>query len=153
MFDSGELALVLLHLLEAQPRHGYDLIRAVETLTGGVYAPSPGIVYPTLTLLEELGQVTAQVADEAKRVFGLTALGQARLTDEQAVLDGAMSRLKGLSEPAERSDGAFESGPVWRALKNLDTVLQQRLGPATEKSLLFEIADAIDEAARKIERL
>jgi hypothetical protein len=53
MFESGELRLVLLKLIADEPRHGYDLIRAIEALTGGEYAPSPGVVYPTLTLLQD----------------------------------------------------------------------------------------------------
>ena len=54
MFEGGQLRLVMLLLMEAEPRHGYDIIREIETRTGGAYAPSPGIVYPTLTLLEDL---------------------------------------------------------------------------------------------------
>ena len=57
MFESGELRLVLLKLIADEPRHGYDLIRAIEELTGGEYAPSPGVVYPTLTLLQDMGQI------------------------------------------------------------------------------------------------
>src|SRR3546814_7836503 len=57
MFDSGELRLVLLKLIADEPRHGYDLIRQVEELTSGAYAPSPGVIYPTLTLLDDMGQI------------------------------------------------------------------------------------------------
>ena len=57
MFESGELRLVLLKLIADEPRHGYDLIRAIEELTGGEYAPSPGVVYPTLTLLQDMGLI------------------------------------------------------------------------------------------------
>src|SRR4051812_32135574 len=57
MFDGGELRLVLLRLIADEPRHGYDLIRAIEELTGGAYAPSPGVVYPTITLLDEMGLI------------------------------------------------------------------------------------------------
>src|SRR5262250_1986022 len=57
VFDSGELRLVLLKLISDQPRHGYELIRAIEELSGGSYVPSPGMVYPTLTLLQDMGQI------------------------------------------------------------------------------------------------
>ena len=57
MFESGELRLVLLKLIADEPRHGYDLIRAIEDLTGGEYAPSPGVIYPTLTLLQDMGLI------------------------------------------------------------------------------------------------
>ena len=55
MFDGGELRLVLLKLIADEPRHGYDLIRQIEELTGGAYAPSPGVVYPTITMLDDMG--------------------------------------------------------------------------------------------------
>ncbi len=57
MFEGGELRLVLSKLIVDEPRHGYDLIRAVEDMTGGQYAPSPGVVYPTLTLLQDMGLI------------------------------------------------------------------------------------------------
>ena len=65
MFESGELRLVLLKLIVDEPRHGYDLIRAIEELTGGEYAPSPGVIYPTLTLLQDMGLI-----EEAKELLG-----------------------------------------------------------------------------------
>ena len=92
MFESGELRLVLLKLIADEPRHGYDLIRAIEDLTGGEYAPSPGIVYPTLTYLEEAGYVTAQ-ADGAKRLYTITAEGRAHLEENRDFVDAVLERL------------------------------------------------------------
>jgi DNA-binding PadR family transcriptional regulator len=149
MFDAGELRLVLLLLMEAQPRHGYDIIREIETRTGATYAPSPGIVYPTLTLLEELGQIEAAVSDGAKRLFTLTAAGQAHLDENRAQAEAALARLDSLGEDSSQR----ETGPVWRAMQNLKTVLEQRLTTPQDKQILFDAADLIDEAARKIERL
>ena len=79
MFDSGELRLVLLKLISDQPRHGYDLIRQIEELTGGAYAPSPGVIYPTLTLLDEMGLIGAADSDGARKLFAITDLGRAEL--------------------------------------------------------------------------
>ena len=62
VFDSGELQLVLLKLIADQPRHGYELIRAIEELTGGAYVPSPGVIYPTLTLLQDMGRIEEATA-------------------------------------------------------------------------------------------
>ena len=149
MFDSGELRLVLLHLMEAQSRHGYDLIREIETLTGGAYAPSPGIVYPTLTMLEELGQIEAVTSEGAKRAFTLTADGRAHLAEHRAAADSAVKRLEALRPEIGRS----EATPVLRAMANLRTVIEQRLSGGPEKETLFAVADLLDEAARKIERL
>jgi hypothetical protein len=66
MFDGSELRLVLLRLIADEPRHGYDLIRAIEALTGGAYAPSPGVIYPTITLLDEMGFIEEQQSQGAR---------------------------------------------------------------------------------------
>src|SRR3982751_4377356 len=65
-FAQGDLRLVILHLIAEKPRHGYELIKAIEERVAGAYSPSPGVVYPTLTLLEELGYVTVSTGDSAK---------------------------------------------------------------------------------------
>jgi DNA-binding PadR family transcriptional regulator len=149
MFDAGELRLVLLLLMEGQPRHGYDLIREIETRTAGAYAPSPGIIYPTLILLEEMGLIEVSASEGAKRLFALTAAGLTHLAERRQDAEVALSRLEALG--ADGSQRA--SGPVWRAMQNLKAVLEQRLNGPQDKKLLFDAADLIDEAARKIERL
>ena len=78
MLAQGDLRLLALALIAEQPRHGYEIIKVLEDKTEGWYAPSPGIVYPTLTYLEEAGYVTAQ-ADGAKRLYTITAEGRAYL--------------------------------------------------------------------------
>jgi DNA-binding PadR family transcriptional regulator len=149
MFEGGELRLVMLLLMESEPRHGYDIIREIETRTGGAYAPSPGIVYPTLTLLEEVGQVETRASEGAKKLFAITEAGLSHLAENRATAEVALARLENL-----RQRGApIEAGPVMRAMNNLKTALQQRVDGKAEKELLFSIADIIDEAARKIERL
>src|SRR5436309_2380238 len=76
MFDSGELRLVLLKLITDQPRHGYDLIRAIEELTGGEYAPSPGVVYPTLTLLQDMELIEEAAGEGPRKPFQATDAGR-----------------------------------------------------------------------------
>jgi DNA-binding PadR family transcriptional regulator len=149
VFGGIELALVLLHLIEGQPRHGYDLIREIDSRTGGAYAPSPGIVYPTLASMEEAGLVSAIASDDAKRLFGITDAGRAHLAERQEALTAALAKLEAVRSTASQIDG----GPVARAMQNLSVVLEQRLGAAQEKQALFDIADLIDETARKIERM
>jgi len=149
MFEGGELRLVILLLLESEPRHGYDVIREIETRTGGAYAPSPGIVYPTLTLLEEIGQVAVQATEGAKKLYAITPAGAAHLTENRKEAEAALARF----EELRSKSASVDAGPVFRAMGNLKTVLAQRLGGATDKELLFQVADLIDEAARKIERL
>jgi DNA-binding PadR family transcriptional regulator len=149
MFEGGELKTVFLALMESEPRHGYDLIREIETRTGGAYAPSPGIVYPTLALLEELGQIEAQASESAKRQYALTEAGKAFLNENRKEAEIALARLDALGKRAM----PLEAGPVARAIQNLRTALAQRLAGEPDKKTLFEVADIIDEASRKIERL
>ena len=149
MFDNGELRLVLLLLLEQQPRHGYDLIRAIEERTGGAYAPSPGVVYPTLTLLEDQEHIAQAVSEGSKRLYAITPAGLAHLEERRAEAEQALARLDALGAETSRLD----TGPVSRAMQNLKTALQQRLADVPDKQLLFDVAELIDEAARKIERL
>ena len=149
MFEGGELRLVILLLTESDPRHGYDLIREIETRSGGAYAPSPGIVYPTLTLLEEIGHVEARASEDAKRLYAIPPAGRAHLAENRATAEAALARLDQLRRKGE----VFDAGPVFRAMTNLKAVLQQRLADPNDKQLMFSVADLIDEAARKIERL
>jgi DNA-binding PadR family transcriptional regulator len=149
MFEGGELRLVMLLLIESEPRHGYDIIREIENRTGGAYAPSPGIVYPTLTLLEEVGQIETQAAEGAKKLYAITEAGKAHLAENRPAAETALARLETLRRRGE----ALDAGPVMRAMINLKTALQQRIGGQTDKDLIFSVADIIDEAARKIERL
>jgi DNA-binding PadR family transcriptional regulator len=149
MFDTAALRLVLLHFLEKEPRHGYDLIREIEELTGGAYAPSPGIVYPTLTMLEEQGYAEAVSAEGSKRLFKATAQGQAYLAERRAEADNILARLKSFGT----GEGGVDVTPVRRAVQNLRAILIQKLSRGADKAMIFEAVDLIDEAARKIERL
>ncbi len=150
MFDGGELRLVLLKLIEGGPRHGYDLIRAIEELTGGAYAPSPGIVYPTLTLLADMELIAEQESKGARKLFAITDAGTAHLAERAEEVAALMARLEGLGEMRERSN----RGPVRRAVANLKSAIHGRLrGEEANAELPHEIAAILDEAARKIERL
>lgn len=150
MFAGGELRLLLLHLVAQQPRHGYDLIRAVGELAGGEYAPSPGVVYPTLNLLVDEGLIAEEVGEGPRKAFAATEAGRAELGGKTEEIDAITARLKALGDQRERS----ESPPVRRAMGNLHTVVKNRVmteGFSTEAA--HAIADILDEAARRIERL
>ncbi len=152
MFDGGELKLVLLKLIADEPRHGYDLIRAVETLTGGAYAPSPGVVYPTLTLLDEMGLIGEQQSDGAKKRFAATDEGRAHLEENADQVAMLIARLTGLA--AENDRVAWNRSPVRRAMGNLREAIQGRVPRGeTSDETIHEIAALIDEVAQKIERL
>src|SRR5688500_16996010 len=87
MFEAGELRLVLLKLIADQPRHGYDLIRAIEEMTGGEYAPSPGVIYPTLTLLQDMGLIEEAQAEGPRKAFQATQEGRDHLVEKQDEVD------------------------------------------------------------------
>jgi DNA-binding PadR family transcriptional regulator len=91
-FGRGDLKYVMLDLLKEQPRHGYDIIRALEERSHGFYSPSPGSVYPTLQLLEDQGYVTGMEQD-GKRVFAITDAGRAFLAERSDVVDGIRERM------------------------------------------------------------
>jgi DNA-binding PadR family transcriptional regulator len=150
LFDSGELRLLVLKLISERPRHGYDLIRSIEELASGAYAPSPGVVYPTLTLLGEMELIAEDESDGARKLYAITPLGKANLIESEAQIDALISRLRGLSDEQNRSN----NGPVRRAMGNLKVVLMERLrGGEVSDDLPHDIAAILDEAARKIERL
>ncbi|MCL4251287.1 MAG: PadR family transcriptional regulator [Anaerolineae bacterium] len=79
----GDIKFILLELLKDQPRHGYELIKAIEERSGGFYRPSPGIIYPTLQLLEDEGSVTSEVVAD-KRVYTITDAGRKLLEEHEA---------------------------------------------------------------------
>lgn len=93
IFKSGDLRFLLLALVGEQPRYGYELIKAIEQQFAGTYSPSPGSVYPTLTLLEDLGYVLATTPEGAKKRYGITESGQAYLKENQVLVTAAQTRM------------------------------------------------------------
>ncbi|HEX6660883.1 MAG TPA: PadR family transcriptional regulator [Sphingomicrobium sp.] len=150
MFESGELRLVLLKLIVDEPRHGYDLIRAIEELTGGEYAPSPGVVYPTLTLLQDMGLIEETPEEGPRKSFQATDEGRAYLEERSEEAEALFERLEDLKPRAENTAGPA----IGRAVKNLMTALGHRLKrEGFDEDLFLEVAAILDEAAQKIERV
>ena len=154
VFTGDELKLVLLKLISDQPRHGYDLIREIETLSGEGYAPSPGMVYPTLTMLADMELIAEQAEEGApggsRKLFAITEQGTAHLRENDAMVSDALDRLATLSRIASRT----EATAVRRAMENLKMALRSRLlKEGADEQTIFDIAAIIDEAATKIERL
>jgi DNA-binding PadR family transcriptional regulator len=137
--------MLVLHLISEKPRHGYEIIKAIEDLAGGAYAPSPGVVYPTLTLLEELGQVTA-VTEGSRKSYAITPAGTEALAAEQDTLKAILLRIAA-AQPREAA------APVIRAMENIKTALRLKLGRDTTPEQNRKIADVLDAAARQIEEL
>src|SRR5712692_5528777 len=101
MLAQGDLRLLALALIAEQPRHGYEIIKVLEEKTSGWYAPSPGIVYPTLTYLEEAGYVTAQV-EGAKKLYAITDEGRAHLEENRDFVDAVLERFSAIGEKVAR---------------------------------------------------
>jgi DNA-binding PadR family transcriptional regulator len=150
MFDSGELRLVLLKLIADEPRHGYDLIRAIEELTHGAYAPSPGVVYPTLTLLEDMGHIAETQSGGSRKAYAATPEGKIPLEEKKEEVDALLERLEGLGDDRRKAGGP----PIKRAVGNLLAALWHRVTrDDVDERTIHEIAAILDEAAQKIERL
>jgi DNA-binding PadR family transcriptional regulator len=153
-FSGAELRLVLLKLIADQPRHGYELMKALEALTEGAYAPSPGTVYPTLSLLEDEGAVTESEAetDGKRKAFEATDAGRAELTERAEEVEILMARLAELGGRRERERGNWPH--LSRAMTNLGGVLKNRMrAGGLETASIEQIVDIIDEAAKRIERM
>ena len=150
MFEQGDLRYVVLRLLEEKPRHGYEIIKALEERFGGAYAPSPGTVYPTLQLLEDLGYARVMPGPEGKKVYEITDEGRAHLAENRDTVDNIFDRISKLvghflDEPMTEVHGAFRR--VGKATYGRATESVQ------EPALLGKIVEILDRAAKEIEAL
>ena len=153
IFGHGGLRFVLLQLIADKPSHGYELIKAIEERLGGRYSPSPGIVYPTLTLLEELGYVSVDTADGGGRKrYTVTNSGKDFLAANRETTDEMMARMDGGVDGAGPRAG--RPPQVIRAIENLKLAMRMRLArePLTEQQA-HEFAAVLDSAAQQLERI
>jgi DNA-binding PadR family transcriptional regulator len=146
--EHGDLRFLLLALIEEQPRHGYDLIKALEERTGGSYRPSPGVIYPTVSLLEDEGFVRQAGGETGRKLFEITDAGRAALAENRSSVEAAFARM---ADVAERANA---SGPrVGRAMANLHMALEQRLsGAPLSPEALDRIVALLDQTAQTIEK-
>jgi DNA-binding PadR family transcriptional regulator len=157
MLAQGDLKLLALALIAEQPRHGYELIKLIEDKTRGAYSPSPGVVYPTLTFLEEAGYVTAE-AEGAKKRYTITDEGRAYLEENRDIADMVLARLAAIGEKLARmrrkwrSEGEEEETNVPKlvdaALENLREVAVKRL--ETGEDAEARIVEMLMRAAQDI---
>ena len=142
---------MILNLIAEKPRHGYEIIKAIEERVAGAYSPSPGVIYPTLTLLEELGYVTVGAAgDGGKKLHEITEQGRAFLEANRPTLDGLLARMA----EAGRTHESGARPQIVRAMENLKLALRLRLstGPLSEEQA-NAVAAALDAAAQSVERI
>jgi len=150
MFEQGDLRFVILSLLEEKPRHGYEIIKALEERFGGTYAPSPGVVYPTLQLLEDQGFARIVPGPEGKKTYEITDAGRAHLAENRDMVDSIFDRVSKLM-------GHFLDEPmteVHKAFKEVAKATYSRASDAVQApETLKQIVEILGRAAREIEAI
>lgn len=146
MFDSGALRLVVLGLIAEEPRHGYDIIKALEARFQGTYSPSPGAIYPMLQMLEEADLVSSQTSGN-KRLYSITPEGQAYLDENKADLDRINAQL-------DEASGHIKGAVVGEELRGLRDLLMRRLrGGEMDPETAGKAVDILKKARADIEGL
>jgi len=145
VFGHGDLKLILLALIAEQPRHGYELIRTIEEMFDGAYAPSPGAVYPTLTLLEELGHASVR-SDDGKKLYTITEEGKAFLAENKEAVDTVMSRMEQTAKMFARAAAPMA---LREAMHNLKRALFMHGGPWNTEEVK-RISGIIQKAVEEI---
>jgi DNA-binding PadR family transcriptional regulator len=156
IFGHGGLRLVLLQLIADRPRHGYELIKAIEERLQGRYSPSPGVVYPTLTLLEDTGLAVVDASGAAsgaagnRKRYAITDAGRQHLAEQREAVDALLARM----DSAPASGRGDQPPPVERALHNLKFAIHARLARGTltdEQAHAF--AAILDSATQQLDRI
>jgi len=156
---SGDLQLVILALLEEQPRHGYEIIKALEEMSKGFYVPSPGMVYPALTYLEEVGYATVE-ADGSKKLYHITDAGRTKLNEDRTFVDSLMAQLARIGDKMDRVRKAFASEDQAdlshragdEARQTLRAALIAKLGASPSDEELKRISEVLQRAADELRR-
>ncbi len=150
MFEQGAIKILALNLVAERPCYGYELIKYIETLVGGDYSPSPGVIYPTLTYLVDMGWATVTEGDAGRKQYTVTAAGLEQLERVRPELHALLARLKLVREGSD----ARRSPDIERAMNNLKAVLHVRFSEGNASpELARKIAALIDEAALRIQKL
>jgi DNA-binding PadR family transcriptional regulator len=151
-FDYGDLRLLILSMIGEQPRHGYELIKAIEEKFSGAYAPSPGVMYPALAMLEEMGLIALAEAESGRKSYAITDAGRAQLVADQLRLDALLARMGHTAAGGGGRRGA--PAPILRAMENVKLALRLRLSRGdVGEAQAHALAAALDDAARAIEKI
>src|SRR5690348_14419037 len=150
VFEQGDLKYVILRLLAEKPRHGYEIIKELEERFGGAYAPSPGTVYPTLTMLEDLGYARAMPEEGGRKIYEITDEGRKHLEEHSATVDDIFERI------AKFVEGFFDApmADLKRSMASLGraTFYVASRSP-NDRELLNKISEVLKRAAEEIEKL
>src|SRR6267378_4446774 len=150
MFDQGHLKFVILQLLDEKPRHGYEIIKELEDRFGGAYSPSPGTVYPTLTMLEDLGYAKAAQDEGGRKIYEITPEGSAYLKEHSTTVDSIFDRIARFME-------GFLDAPMMEVNTAFRRVARSAYGHASknvnDSAKLQRIREILDRAAAELEQL
>ncbi len=147
MFEQGDLKYVILKLLSEKPRHGYEIIKAMEEKMGGAYSPSPGAVYPTLQFLEDAGYARTTVDEGGRKIYEITAEGKTYLEQNKSSVDEVFDRIAQFA-------GSFFGGPmveVHHAFKNIARATYSTATKTHDPELLRKIREILNRATAEIE--
>ena len=150
LFEQGDLKYVILQLLDEKPRHGYEIIKELEERFGGAYLPSPGTVYPTLTMLEDLGYARATQEEGGKKIYEITPEGKTYLEQNKSTVEDIFDRI------AEFGSNFF-SGPMMEVNHAFKDVGRATYSTAPrhvrDAERLRRIKEILERAAREIEEV
>ena len=150
VFEQGDLKYVILRLLAEKPRHGYEIIKELEDRFGGAYAPSPGTVYPTLTMLEDLGYARAMPEEGGRKIYEITDEGRKHLEEHSATVDDIFERI------AKFVEGFFDApmADLKRSFGNLGRATFYVASRApNDRERISRISEILKRAASEIEKL
>ena len=147
-FGQGDVRLIILKLISEKPSHGYEIIKAIEDRLGGAYAPSPGIVYPALTLLDEQGLIRVESTDRPRKLYAITPEGETVLERNRGLVEAIFGRIAEINA----RHGGGPAPQIVRAMENLKLALRLRLaqGPLAAEQVA-RIANLLDETAKGVE--
>lgn len=157
IFSSADLQLLLLLLLQEKPRHGYELIREIDERSKGFYVPSPGVIYPALSYLEEIGYATV-ATEGAKKLYSITDEGRSHLKDNHESTDVMMAELVRVGERMARArrrfvedDGqAEDEGAAYSSLRAARRNLRDAVAEALSRPELPRIVEILNRAAKDV---
>lgn len=148
LFESGRMKLLVLHLIQQNPKHGYEIMKEISDLVGDGYIPSAGTIYPTLTSLEEMNYIS--LLDAERKQYQVTEYGETYLKDQKEMLTALLEKLR-IRREIHNNDQLIE---IHRAMENLKTALRLKLNIADlQQEQIYQITEKIDQAAIAIGRL
>lgn len=148
LFEQGDLKYVILRLLDEKPRHGYEIIKELENRFGGSYAPSPGTVYPTLTMLEDLGYARVVPEEGGKKIYEITDEGRKHLAEHSTTVDDIFDRIA-------KFVSGFTDAPMVELNQSFQRLARATYKTATthihDKELLSKLREIIQRASDEID--